>query len=140
MALSALHVWIANEILFASDLNAEFANLYTSGEDLSTPATKIHDMNGFEITMDADGDSALLADTDDRLDIKLSGVRLFRFDGTVATPVNGLDFVGSATGVDVVIRPQGSDANIDLDIQAKGTGSVLIQGSPVALIAESFSL
>ncbi len=140
MALSALHLWVANEILFAADLNAEFANLYNNGEDLSTPATKIHDMNGFEITMDADGDSAIIVDTDDRFDIKLNGVRLFRFDGTVVAPVNGIDFIASATTADVVIIPQGSDAAIDLDIRAKGTGQVLIQSALPSFWAEVFSL
>jgi hypothetical protein len=139
VALSAIKTWIAGEILFASDLNAEFANILTNGEDLGTPASKVHDMNGFELVLDADGDTGVLADTDDRIDFRLSGVDLFRWDATVATPVNGIDFVASATTVDVVIRPQGSDANIDLDLRAKGAGGVLIESAPVPFLAQVYS-
>lgn len=138
MALSALHTWIPNEILFASDLNAEFANILANGEDLGTPATKVHDMNGFALIMDADGDSTIVADTNNRFEVILQGVRLFRFDGTVASPVNGIDFIASATGVDVAIIPQGTDANIDLDIRGKGTGGVTLMGAPVSLLAQVF--
>jgi hypothetical protein len=135
MALSAVKTWIAAEILFASDLNAEFANIYTNGEDLGTPATKAHDMNGFEVTLDADGDSGILADTDDRIDMRIQGVDLFRFDGTTASCVNGLDFQASDTGNDVVIIAQGSDTNISVDMQGKGTGWVLADGDPCGTLA-----
>lgn len=135
MALSAVKTWAAAEILFASDLNAEFSNLYTNGEDLGTPATKAHDMDGKELTLDTDGDSGIVADTDDRIDIKLQGADLFRLDGTTATSVNGLDFKASDAGNDVVIVAQGSDTNIDIDIQGKGSGWTLANGDPCGTLA-----
>ena len=140
MALSAVKTWIAAEVLYASDLNAEFANIYNNGENLSTPATKAHDMNGYELTLDADGDTGIVADTDDRVDLKIQGADLFRFDGTTATSVNGLDFQASDTTNDVVVIGQGSDSNIDIDVQAKGDGIVFIDGAPGgSLAAQVFS-
>jgi hypothetical protein len=135
MALSAAKTFVAAEILFASDLNNEFLNIYNNGENLSTPATKAHDMNGFELVMDAAGTSGILADTTNRIDLKLQGVDLFRFDGTTATSVNGLDFQASDTTNDVVVVAQGSDTNIDVDIQGKGTGWVLANGDPCGTLA-----
>lgn len=135
MALSAVKTWIAAEVLYASDLNAEFANLYNNGENLCTPATKAHDMNGYELTLDADGDTGIVSDTDDRVDLKIQGADLFRFDGTTATSVNGLDFQASDTTNDVVVIAQGTDTNIDVDIQAKGDGIVFIDGAPGGCLA-----
>ena len=140
MSLSATKTWVAGEVLFASDLNTEFSNAYTNGEDFSTPATKAHDMDGFELTLDGDGDSGILSDTDDRIDLKLQGVDLFRFDGSVASVANGLDFTASASGTDVTIAAQGV-TNVSLDIQPKGTGSVLVNGEQVGVLASRiFSL
>mgnify|MGYP001608960800 CR=1 FL=1 len=45
-------------------------------------------------------------------------------------------YIASATGGDVVIIPQGSDTNIDLDLQSKGSGSVLINGGAVASVED----
>ena len=140
MSLSATKTWVAGEVLFASDLNTEFSNAYTNGEDFSTPATQAHDMDGFELTLDGDGDSGILSDTDDRIDLKLQGTDLFRFDGSVASVANGLDFTASASGTDVTIAAQGV-TNVSLDIQPKGTGSVLVNGEQVGVLASRiFSL
>ena len=128
MALSVVKTWIAGEVLYAADLNAEFANVYNNGEDLATPATKAHDMDGFEVTLDGDGDTGIVSDTDDRIDFRVSGTDLFRFDGTVTTPVNGFDFVASDTGNSVSIDAVGSDTNIAIDIDAKGTGTINLNG------------
>lgn len=50
MALSAVKTWIAAEVLTASDLNAEFANIRNNPVDLWSPAGKAADMNSFKIT------------------------------------------------------------------------------------------
>ena len=142
MALSAVKTWIAGEVLFASDLNAEFANIYSNGEDLISPATQARDMNGFALILDADADSSIGADTDDRIDLQLQGVDLFRFDGSAVTSVNGLDFIASATGNDVTIVAQGSDTNINIDVQPKGSGVFTVDGAdtfdPIATQVFSF--
>lgn len=141
MALSAVKTWIAGEVLFASDLNAEFANILNNGEDLQTPATKAHDMDGFEFILDSDGDTSLTADTDDQIDIRIQAVDAFILDGTTASIVNGLTFAASATGNAPSIQAQGSDTNIDIELTPKGTGIVTVDGSntfdPIAV--EAFS-
>ncbi len=125
MAVSRVKTWISGEILFASDLNAEIDNVLTNGESLAWPATVNKDLDGNALILDADADSSISATTDDRVDIVTGGVTLFRFDGTVASAVNGFDFKGSATTGDVSIDAFGTDTNINVRINAKGSGSFI---------------
>ena len=118
-------------MLTASDLNAEFNNVLNNGEDLGWPATKAKDLDGQQLILDADADSFFVADTDDRLDLALAGTRLFRWLGTVATPVNGLDFVASAAGNAVQVQAVGSDTNISINLVPKGTGIVQEDGTAI---------
>ncbi len=76
---------------------------------------------GAEFFLDADNDTSITADTDDRIDFKLQGTDLFRFDGTASTPVNGLDFIATATGSPTEIKATG-DTNSGIDIRPRGTG------------------
>jgi len=50
---------------------------------------------------------------------------------TTASAVNYLDVTNAATGSGPLLQAAGSDTNIDLRIQAKGTGNVLFDGSDV---------
>ncbi len=131
MAVTQFKTYIAGEVLTASDLNSSLNRITDNGEDLAWPATKAKDLNGQELTLDADGDSGIVSDTDDRIDLKTQGVDTFRFDGSVGSLVNGIDFTGSATGVAVTIQPQGTDTIIDLSIIPKGghaSGNLILQG------------
>lgn len=125
MAIGRVKTWIA-EILTFADLNAEFDNIINNGQDLVFPATKSVDLNGFELILDSDGDTSITADTDDRIDFRASGADLFRMDGTVTTPINGVNFVASATGVAVHMIAMGADTNINLEIRSKGSGDVVL--------------
>ncbi len=136
MALSASKTWVAGEVLTASDLNGEFSNIYGNGEDLGWPATKTKALAGQTLTLDSDGDSSLEAGTDDRLDLSLNGTALFRWDGTVATPVNGLDFVAAAAASEPAIVAVGSDTDIDIELTPKGTGNVTQGGTRVLLLGD----
>lgn len=80
MAISRLKTWIAGEVLTAADLNAEFNNILNNPVDLWSPAGKAADMNGYELILDADGDTSLTADTDDRIDVRVNGVDEFVLD------------------------------------------------------------
>ena len=131
MAVSRSKTWISGEILSASDLNQEFDNIISGGESLGWPATVAKDMDGQELILDADADTSITADTDDRIDFRLSGSDLFRMLGTVATPVNGLDFVASATGNAVQVQAVGSDTNININIVPKGTGRLQENGTNI---------
>lgn len=128
MAVSASKTWVAGEVLTASDLNAEFLNIYNNGESLGWPATTSKDLNGNVMIFDADGDTTITSDTDDQIDFALSGTDLFIMDGTVATPVNGLTWVASAASNAVQIQAQGSDTNISINLVPKGSGAVQFSG------------
>ena len=131
MAVTQFKTYVAGEVLTASDLNSSLLRITDNGEDLAWPATKAKDLNGQELTLDADGDSGLVSDTDDRADFKLNGVDLFRFDGSVASVANGIDFTATATGGPVVIQPQGTDTIIDFSIIPKGghaSANLILQG------------
>lgn len=128
MALSRVKTWSSGEVLTASDLNAEFNNILNNARDLITPLTNSLDMNGLELILDADADTSLTADTDDRLDLRMGGVDLFYFNGTATSPVNGLQFIAGATGTRAVIDAgiTGADANVGLTLLASGTGPICI--------------
>lgn len=80
MALARVKVWVAGEVLTASDLNGEFNNILGNATDLVSPFTKAVSMGGFALNFDA-------ANT-----ISLTGV------------TNGISLTGGAFNT-----PQGAD-------------------------------
>lgn len=131
MAVAVYKTYVSGEILTAADLNGSFLQIHNNGDDLASPATKNHDMDGFGIIMDPDADSNIKASTDDRLDITLGGVSLFRFNGTTASSVNGLDFMSSATLNAVRVMAVGTDANISINLVPKGSGELQLNGTAI---------
>ena len=133
MAGTRYTTFVADEYLYAEDLEGEFNNiLVTSDQLIGTPRSANWDMNSYAILMDDDQDSTLSASVDDRLDVKLSGTTLFRFDGTVSTPVCGMEFVAGATGDGVTLTAiSGTDTNVDLHLNGAGTGEVKANGMAV---------
>src|SRR3990167_8633648 len=72
MALARTKVWIAEVLTFA-DLNAEFDAILNNPVSLISPLTAAVDMNGFELILDADADTSVTSDTDDRIDFRIGG-------------------------------------------------------------------
>ena len=130
MAISAKKTWVAGEVLTASDLNSEFLNVYDNGETLGWPATVSKNFAGNVLILDADGDTTLTADTDDRVDMALAGTDLFRWDGTTATPVTGIDWIAGATTVAPQIKATG-ETNVGINLVPAGTGKVTISGTEI---------
>lgn len=129
MAISTYKTFSPGEILTAADLNASLAHITSNGEDLGWPATKAKDLDGFPLILDSDGDSQLYVTADDVAAIRLQSLDAFVFDGDVASPVNGLTFTSAATGTTPKVGAHGSDSNINLGLEAKGTGDIrLIAG------------
>jgi hypothetical protein len=122
MALAVYKTYSSGEILLASDLNSSFSTIHDNAISLISPITGTLDLNGNEFILDVDGDTSLTADTDDRADMRLGGVDVFRFDGTTASVVNGIDFVGTITGTRARLVATG-DTNIGISIRAKGTAA-----------------
>lgn len=72
MSVARLKTWVI-ETLTASDLNAEFDNLINNQQSLGTPRTAAWDMDGYELILDADADTSITVDSDDRIDVKIGG-------------------------------------------------------------------
>jgi hypothetical protein len=128
MALSRIKTWIA-EVLTYADLNAEFDNVLTNGAgSLSSPRTADFDLNGYACILDAPGSAYMRASSTNILDFYGNSTLLFRIDMSVATPVNALTFGASAAASPVTIVARGSDTNIGILVQPKGSGKLTIDG------------
>ena len=134
MALSRVKTWVS-EILTAADLNAEFDNILNNALTLVSPLTANLDANGKTIILDADGDSSIAADTDDRLDFAAGGFDVLRVDGTTASVVNGLVLIGTATGVAPQIEARG-EANTGIDFHDSNSAEILILASTASAVNE----
>lgn len=133
MALSRIKTWIA-EVLTYSDLNAEFDNIINNGAgSLGSPRTATFDLNGYAVILDAAGGAYIQAGTTNVVDFYGNSTLLFKIDMSVATPVNAMTFLASATGSDTKIVARGSDTNISIDLVPKGSGSVKINGTALSI-------
>lgn len=146
MPVSKYKTWVTNEVLTSSDLNASFDQVFDNQQSFGTPRTAAIDMDGQELILDGDADTSITADTDDRIDFRMQGQDLVKFDGTATTAVNGFTLLASATGSPVQLQGQGSDTNIGITVKPKGDGAILldatttggvdIDGAPLILDAD----
>lgn len=125
MALSPYKTFVAGEILTAADLNASFSQITSNALQLISPLTGTLDVDGKTLILDADADSNLSAATDDVLNLTLQSFLAFIFDGNVGSPVNGITFESTATGVGPLISAHG-ETNVTLRLKGKGTGAVVL--------------
>ncbi len=110
MAVARLKNWVDREILTHSALNAEFSNIVDNGEDLAWPATKAKDFNGQQLTLDADGDTSIVASTDD--------IMKFTTAGTEAMRIN--------PSGDIIMGDTSGNANVRLSVWDDGSTATLI--------------
>ena len=129
MAVTPFKTFAALEVLTHTDLNSSFSKIFDNGEDLAWPATKAKDSDGQELTLDSGGDTGILADADDRIDLKLGGTDLFRFDGTTATSVSGIDFIAAASGTAPSLTVVSTDPDVSLNFVPKGSGTLQSNGT-----------
>ena len=88
MALPRLHVWIFGEVLFASDLNAEFNNYTNNALTLISPLTGSLDVNGQDLTaIDEVAFSNAGAGASVAGRLRRNGTALTWHNGTSAVPV-----------------------------------------------------
>lgn len=136
MAVSVFKTWSNGEVLTGSDLNSSFTQIVNNGQDIGFPRTEAADFDGFDLTLDSDGDSTLDCNTDDIAVFTLRGQELVKLDGaTDGATVNGFTLYCSATGNDVQVLAQGSDTDINIDIVPAGAGVVKLDGSTVGTAA-----
>lgn len=124
MSLSPFKTFSPGEILTASDLNSSFSHITTNGESLGWPATVAKDLDGQSLILDSGGTSKFQAGTNNILTLTLNATSLFVWNGATASVVNGVTTTAAITGAGPTISATGSDTNIDLLLQGKGTGKV----------------
>lgn len=122
MAISLPYTANDGEVPSGANFMANFNQIINNPVDLWSPALKSADMNGFELIMDADADSSLTADTDDRLDVRLNTVDLFYLDGTTSTIAN-FHMRGAVGGYNNRI----SDVNGNEIVECQGVASAVNQ-------------
>ena len=115
---------ISKPIAVITEANNKMIMLPFRGEVISS-ATDSMDLNGTELVLDADADTSITADTDDQIDIKISGADDFRF---TANNFNILS--GSTITID-------SGATITNSGTANGFSSGPSQATQAALEAET---
>ena len=129
MSLARVKVWIAGEVLTASELNAEFNNILNNPVSLISPLTATLDLDGQRLTLDSDGDLNLLTTSDDVLALRKDTTSLFVWDAATASVVNGLQFLSTIANDAVEIQAQGTDAQIHVRLVPKGAqGTVSSSG------------
>ena len=139
MAIARITTWAASQVLTASALNSEFDNILNNALALVSPLTGALDFNAFKLTnlslgtvggpglsFNADSNTGVYSSAADTVDISAGGVRAASF-ATVAVGVNYHNFTPSITTSPVIYAPAGSDANIGLTINTKGTGDLLLR-------------
>lgn len=139
MALSRVKVWIAGEVLTASDLNAEFNNILNNPVSLISPFTAALDLDGYTLTLDAAGVTTIIS----------SGSQAYQFTpgakaGTPSTTGSVQNFVAS-TFTDTATAASGTVTNFvahafqrptlaatNASVTATNAASVYIANAPAA--------
>lgn len=133
------YIFIEGTTALASEVVANFDHITSTNDQLmGTPRTAAWNMAGYELILDADGDTSITADTDDRIDIRIGAVDLFRFDGTAADCDSGIDFVASdlsgGNGVPSLTIVS-TETDCDLNMIPKGAGDLQVNGGSMSPLA-----
>ena len=79
---------ISKPVAVVTTANSEMILLNYRGESISTGYNN-WDVNGTELILDVDGDTSITADTDDQIDVKISGADDFRFTANNLNVLSG---------------------------------------------------
>lgn len=142
MALAAVKTFIANEVLFASDLNALNTNILDNGLSVISPLTGTLDCNSQQLTnatltTPTLSGAAPATPVANRLYADLMPKAWCRFDGTAAGPisptadVNVTDITDNGTG-DYTINFTTALANANYAVLGTSAGSRLLSVSSAA--------
>jgi len=96
------------------------------------------DLNGQELQLDADGDTTITADTDDQIDIKISGSDDFQFTANTFTAQSGSSIVVPESGLkfgSTAINSTAAELNL-LDGSAKSTSSITIADTDAIIVID----
>ena len=77
-------------VLSGSTLNIDSgATIANSGTATGFGGSGAHDLNGGKLTLDADADTSIIADTDDQIDIEIAGANDFQMTANTFTALSG---------------------------------------------------
>jgi len=119
---------ISKPVAIVTTANTEMILVVYRGETISTGVTN-WDVNGLELVLDADGDTSLTADTDDQIDVKISGADDFRFTANKLDVLSGstLEINGTLdiNGTELILDANGNtsitaDTDDQIDIKISG--------------------
>jgi hypothetical protein len=130
----ALELQAFDSIIFDGDVATPVNGLTFQTAATGNPASILpHGEAGCSLKIEFadDLDSSLRETADDIVALELQGFDSFIFDGNVASPVNGLTFISSATGVAPQITDHGENNN-GINLAPSGSGTVLIGGGTLA--------
>ena len=101
MAIGRIKVFVANEILFATDLNTEFNNYITNAMTLTSPRTASLRMDGNILILDANLDTWIEAGTDNVIQFRIGGTDRIDFNanGIYSSTGHGLDSISLTASV-----------------------------------------
>ena len=147
---------VSKPIAVITEANNKMIMLPFRGEVISS-ATDSMDLNGTELVLDADADTSITADTDDQIDIKISGADDFRFtannfnilSGSTITIDSGATITNSGTatgfggGIASVVADTTPQLGGNLDMQASllvgnggSTGIAISSAGEVTMAAQ----
>lgn len=121
---------LQDSVLIVGDTGAVTGMLTIAG-DAATAGAPTYTFTG-------DVDTGIYHSGANTIDFATNGLRQVSI-GTVATTVNYLQFIGSATGTSVKINALGTDSNVDVEIVPKGTGAVVHPVGAVATPSVTFT-
>lgn len=140
MAISRVKTWVSLEVLFASDLNAEFDNFISNATSLVSPWTANMDAGGFRLitlgagsvsspTLQFSGDTntGVYSPAADQVTLVAGGVQILQASAYTSA-VNFLRAVSSQAGSPPSLGSTGTDTDIGLSLLATGTGYVQVPG------------
>ena len=120
MALARVHVWIAGEVLTASDLNNEFNSILNNPTALITPLTANLALGAFSLTglgagsastpslsFDGDANTGIFSSGAESVDLTGRGGRILQASG-FADGVNFVRIVNAPTGQTSIMLPEKS--------------------------------
>lgn len=136
MAITRYKTFSDGQVLTAADLNGIQDQVINNEQSVGNPRTTSFDMDGQRLILSADGNTSLISSTSSKIDFRLASADLFDLDGTVSSPVNGLTFIASATGVNTFIQAKGSDTNVGVTVASKGAAGVVLRtnGGPSLIV------
>lgn len=139
MALSIYKTFIPLETIFSADFNALQLHFVNNALTLISPLTGDLDFNGNAAIMDADGDLSIDESADDILAIKVGSTELVKFNLATASAVNGLTVTAGASGSPVTVAAHGSDSDVNILLDPKGSGVVDLDNATLTLDTDADS-